>query len=71
MAVGGVNVENLEEFFNAGASFAGIASGIFNRQDIIEQREEDVYKRQTLLDELFCTGVNGAGSFIQNQNRRP
>lgn len=40
MAVGGVNVENLEEFFNAGASFAGIASGIFNRQDIIEQREE-------------------------------
>ena len=26
--------------FNAGASFAGIASGIFNRQDIIEQREE-------------------------------
>lgn len=40
MAVGGVNVENLEEFFNAGASFEGIASGIFNRQDIIEQREE-------------------------------
>ena len=40
MVVGGVNVENLEEFFNAGASFAGIASGIFNRQDIIEQREE-------------------------------
>ena len=34
MAVGGVNGGNVQEFFDAGASYAGIGSGIFEKDDI-------------------------------------
>lgn len=34
MVVGGVNANNVQEYFDAGASYAGIASGIFNPDDI-------------------------------------
>ena len=34
MVVGGVNAQNVQEFFDAGASYAGIGSGIFNKDDI-------------------------------------
>ncbi len=34
MVVGGVNAHNVQEFFDAGASYAGIGSGIFNKDDI-------------------------------------
>ena len=36
MAVGGVNGSNVQEFFDAGCSYAGIGSGIFDKQDIRE-----------------------------------
>ena len=39
MVVGGVNTGNLEEYFRAGASYAGIASGIFNKDDILQENE--------------------------------
>lgn len=34
MAVGGVSSDNINEFLENGASYVGIASGIFNKQDI-------------------------------------
>lgn len=34
MVVGGVNGSNVQEFFDAGASYAGIGSGIFRPEDI-------------------------------------
>ncbi len=42
MAVGGVNGENVQEYLDKGASFAGIASGIFKKEDILEQNEEGI-----------------------------
>lgn len=40
MVVGGVGTANVEEYFAAGASYAGIASGIFEKEDILCQNEE-------------------------------
>lgn len=40
MVVGGINAENLHEYFEAGAEFAGIASGIFKKEDILNENEE-------------------------------
>ncbi len=40
MVVGGIGTGNIEEYFKAGASFAGIASGIFEKEDILSQNEE-------------------------------
>lgn len=42
MAVGGVNGENVQEYLDKGASFAGIASGIFKKEDILNQNEEGI-----------------------------
>jgi 2-dehydro-3-deoxyphosphogluconate aldolase/(4S)-4-hydroxy-2-oxoglutarate aldolase len=44
MVVGGVNTNNVKEYFDAGASFAGIASGIFNKEDILNENEEGIRK---------------------------
>lgn len=44
MAVGGVNNDNAKEFFNNGADFLGIGSGIFNKEDIINQNLEGLIK---------------------------
>lgn len=44
MAVGGINVSNLQEYFKAGTSFVGIASGLFSKADI-ENRNIDGMKR--------------------------
>ena len=40
MVVGGVNGGNVQQFFDAGAAYAGIGSGIFNKQDIIDMNAE-------------------------------
>ncbi|HBM75905.1 MAG TPA: 2-dehydro-3-deoxyphosphogluconate aldolase [Clostridiaceae bacterium] len=40
MVVGGINSENVNEYFKAGAQFAGIGSGIFNKEDILNENEE-------------------------------
>ncbi len=42
MVVGGIGTANIEEYFKAGASFAGIASGIFEKEDILNQKEEGI-----------------------------
>ena len=39
MVVGGVNGDNCQEFFDEGASYAGIGSGIFDPKHIIEMDE--------------------------------
>ena len=44
MVVGGIGTANIAEYFQAGASFAGIASGIFNKEDILSQNEEGIRK---------------------------
>lgn len=44
MVVGGVNAENVSNYFKAGASFAGIASGIFSKADILNESEENIKK---------------------------
>lgn len=40
MVVGGINAENFNEYFEAGADFVGIASGIFKKEDILSENEE-------------------------------
>ena len=42
MVVGGIGTANVGEYFAAGASFAGIASGIFDKQDILNQNEAGI-----------------------------
>lgn len=37
MVVGGVNGSNVKEFFDAGAAYAGIGSGLFEKEDIISE----------------------------------
>lgn len=36
MGVGGISKENAKEFFENGASYLGLGSGMFNKQDIEE-----------------------------------
>jgi 2-dehydro-3-deoxyphosphogluconate aldolase/(4S)-4-hydroxy-2-oxoglutarate aldolase len=44
MVVGGINGENVSDYFDAGASFAGIASGIFEKEDILNENEDGIRK---------------------------
>lgn len=37
MAVGGIHAGNIREYFQAGASFVGIASGLFNKEDVLRK----------------------------------
>lgn len=56
MAVGGINGENADEFFKAGTQFLGIASGIFNKADIINQNEASLRESLLLFQEKLATG---------------
>lgn len=51
MAVGGVNSENALEYMKNGADFLGIGSGIFNKQDIIDNNFEQLEKSIRVLEE--------------------
>lgn len=42
MVVGGIGTSNVEEYFRAGASYAGIGSGIFRKEDILNQNEDGI-----------------------------
>jgi 2-dehydro-3-deoxyphosphogluconate aldolase/(4S)-4-hydroxy-2-oxoglutarate aldolase len=44
MVVGGINASNCQEFFDNGATYAGIGSGIFDPKDIISKNEEGLKK---------------------------
>ena len=39
---GGIGTSNVQEYFAAGASFAGIGSGIFLKEDILNENEEGI-----------------------------
>jgi 2-dehydro-3-deoxyphosphogluconate aldolase / (4S)-4-hydroxy-2-oxoglutarate aldolase len=56
MAVGGINGDNADEFFKAGIQFLGIASGIFNKEDIINQNEAGLKESLVLFQEKLTTG---------------
>ena len=51
MVVGGVNTGNLEESVRAGASYAGIASGIFNKDDILQENEVNLKESVKAIEE--------------------
>jgi 2-dehydro-3-deoxyphosphogluconate aldolase/(4S)-4-hydroxy-2-oxoglutarate aldolase len=44
MVVGGVNAENIREYFQAGAGFAGIASGLFLKEDVLTKNRKGMKK---------------------------
>ena len=44
MVVGGINRENVNDYFKSGAKYAGIASGIFNKEDILSENSENLEK---------------------------
>ncbi len=50
MAVGGISGENISDYFDAGATFAGIASGIFKREDILNENEDGLRKSIKLFE---------------------
>lgn len=53
MAVGGINSNNVQDFFDAGASYAGIGSGIFNPNDIIGMNEKNLALQVQNFEDLM------------------
>jgi 2-dehydro-3-deoxyphosphogluconate aldolase/(4S)-4-hydroxy-2-oxoglutarate aldolase len=51
MAVGGVNSKNASEYIKNGANFLGIGSGIFNKQDIIDNNFKQLEQSIRVLEE--------------------
>ncbi|MCO7125353.1 bifunctional 4-hydroxy-2-oxoglutarate aldolase/2-dehydro-3-deoxy-phosphogluconate aldolase [Sporolactobacillus shoreicorticis] len=45
MAVGGINKQNARSFLNAGATYLGIGSGIFEKKDILSKNTEHLSKQ--------------------------
>ncbi len=50
MAVGGVNEKNIAEFFANGASYAGIGSGIFTKEDVASENYAKLAERLKSLE---------------------
>ena len=44
MVVGGINADNCQQYFDSGADFAGIGSGIFKQEDILSMDENNLKK---------------------------
>jgi 2-dehydro-3-deoxyphosphogluconate aldolase / (4S)-4-hydroxy-2-oxoglutarate aldolase len=59
MVVGGINGDNAPEFFKAGAQFLGIASGIFNKEDIHQQNEPRLKESLVTFKEKMIDGGRG------------
>lgn len=55
MVVGGINKNNIKEYFRKGADYAGIASGIFEKEDILNENTEKLKKS---LDEFIDSYKN-------------
>lgn len=51
MAVGGVNSHNTNDFLDGGASYVGIASGIFNKEDILSKNKSALTKSLEAFEE--------------------
>lgn len=54
MVVGGINAQNVQEYFDAGAMFAGIGSGIFEKDDIINCRAERLKESILEFEKQVC-----------------
>lgn len=52
MAVGGVNSDNTNDFLEGGASYVGIASGIFDKNDILTQNKAGLEKSLEIFEEV-------------------
>lgn len=50
MAVGGVNIQNSQQFLKNGADYLGIGSGIFNKEDILNGNYSGLKKRIECLE---------------------
>lgn len=50
MAVGGVNEKNVTEYFASGAGYAGIGSGIFNKEDVVNKNYERMAEQVRALE---------------------
>jgi 2-dehydro-3-deoxyphosphogluconate aldolase/(4S)-4-hydroxy-2-oxoglutarate aldolase len=50
MAVGGVNEKNIAEFFANGVEYAGIGSGIFNKEDVTNKNYEKMAENVRALE---------------------
>ena len=53
MAVGGVNGKNALEYLANGADFLGIGSGIFNKEDVLQENYENVKRSIESFEALF------------------
>ncbi|MFL2101068.1 bifunctional 4-hydroxy-2-oxoglutarate aldolase/2-dehydro-3-deoxy-phosphogluconate aldolase [Desemzia sp. FAM 23989] len=51
MAVGGINAGNANDFLNKGASYVGIGSGIFEKEDVLNNDKEAVKKSLAVFEE--------------------
>lgn len=52
MAVGGVNSHNTNNFLDGGASYVGIASGIFHKNDILSKNKAGLEKSLEMFEEI-------------------
>lgn len=52
MAVGGVNSGNTNDFLEGGASYVGIASGIFDKEDILTQNKAGLERSLKKFEEI-------------------
>ena len=53
MGVGGISKENAKEFFEQGASYLGLGSGMFNKQDIEELNVKNLARSMKELIEVI------------------
>ena len=51
MVVGGVGISNVQEYFTSGAAFAGIGSGIFQKEDILREDENGIRRSIKEMEE--------------------
>ena len=50
MVVGGINAQNVQDYFDAGASYAGIGSGCFNPEDVATLNGEGIARSLAKLE---------------------
>lgn len=53
MVVGGIGVNNLKDYFNAGAQYAGIGSGICNKEELKQGNKQSVVNNLKILSEIY------------------
>lgn len=51
MVVGGINAGNVQDYFNAGATYAGIGSGIFDSLDVVQRNAAHIQESIKRLED--------------------